>query len=49
MGFYIWYNRKIEVQRPDIVIVNKKNKSRKTVAIAVPVDFRVREKDVEKI
>ena len=42
-------DRMIEARRPDIALVNKKNKEIKIIDIAVPGDSRVKEKEFEKI
>ena len=47
--FNIYCDRMIEARRPDIVIVDKKNKETKIIDIAVPGDFRVKEKELEKV
>ena len=47
--FNIHTDRVIEARRPDLVIVDKKNSETVIVDIAVPGDFRVKEKEEEKI
>jgi hypothetical protein len=47
--FNIWCDRLIEARRPDIVLINKRNKETMIIDIAVPGDFRVKEKETEKI
>ena len=46
--FTIQCDRFIEARRPDIVLVDKKNKEAKIIDIAVPGDSRVAEKELEK-
>ena len=48
-GFNIQYNSLIECRRPDIVVVLKKKKECKIIAIAVPRDSRIGEKELEKM
>ena len=39
----------IEAKRPDIDIIDKKNKETQIIDIAVPGDFRVKKKEPEKV
>ena len=39
----------VEARRPDLILVDKKGKSCAIVDIAVPGDYRVHEKELEKI
>ena len=48
-GFTIQCDRTIEARRPDIALVDKKNKQVEIIDIAVPGDSRVKEKELEKI
>ena len=47
--FNIHTDRVIEARRPDIVVVNKVHAEAVIIDVAVPGDFRVRDKEVEKI
>ena len=47
--FNIRTDRVIEARRPDIVLIDKKNKETLIIDVAVPGDFRVKEKEIEKI
>ena len=47
--FNIHTDRIIEARRPDIVVVDKLNSETMIIDIAVPGDFRVKEKESEKI
>ena len=47
--FNIRTDRVIEARRPDIVLIDKKNKETMIIDVAVPGDFRVKEKEIEKI
>lgn len=47
--FNIYCDRMIEARRPDIVVVCKKNTETQIIDIAVPGDFRVKDKEHEKI
>ena len=42
-----WKNL-ISARRPDLIIINKKNRTYKTVDFAVPTDYRVKLKESEK-
>ena len=46
--FIIQCDRFIETRRPDIVLVDKRNKEVKIIDIAVPGDSRLAEKELEK-
>ena len=48
-NFNIHTDRVTEARRPDIVVVDKLNSETTIVDIAVPGDFRVKEKESEKI
>ena len=47
--FSIRTDRIIEAREPDIVVVDKRNSETVIIDIAVPGDFRVKDKEVEKI
>jgi hypothetical protein len=47
--FNVYCDRMIEARRPDIVVVDKRNAETKIIDIAVPGDFRVKDKEQEKI
>ena len=47
--FNIWCDRVIEARRPDIVVVDRRNRETRIMDITVPGDFRVKEKEAEKI
>lgn len=47
--FNIHTDRVIEARRPDIVVVDKRNAETTIIDIAVPGDYRVKEKESEKI
>ena len=48
--FNIRSDRVMEAKRPDIVLIDKKNQEIFTISdAAIPEDFRVRDKDAEKI
>jgi len=47
--FNIHTDRVIKARRPDIVVVDKRNAERIIIDIAVPGDYRVKEKESEKI
>lgn len=47
--FNIHTDRLIEARRPDIVVVDKLNSETTLIDIAVPGDFRVQEKETEKL
>ena len=47
--FSIQTDHVIEAQRLDLVVVNKKRKTRKIINFAVPRDSRIDEKEKEKI
>ena len=43
----IYCDRMIEARRPDIVVVDRKNKQTQIIEIVVPGYFRVKEKELE--
>ena len=45
----IQYDREIKTRKPDIVVVNKNERSCAIINIAIPADIRVSEKEMEKI
>ena len=45
----IQYDREIKAMKPDIVLVNKNERSCAIVHIAIPGDIRVSEKEKEKV
>ena len=47
--FSIQTNHAIEAQRPDLVVVDKTERSCKTIDFAVPGDSRIEEKQKDKI
>ena len=47
--FTIQCDRFIEARRPDVVLIDKKNKEVKIIDVAVPGDSGVTEKELEKI
>lgn len=47
--FNIHTDRVIEARRPDIVVVDKRNSETMIIDVAVPGDFRVKDKETEKI
>ena len=47
--FNIRTDRVIEARRPDIVLIDKKNKEAFVVDVAIPGDFRVKDKELEKV
>ena len=47
--FNIRTDRVIEARRPDIVLIDKKNKEAFVVDVAIPGDFRVKDKELEKM
>ena len=49
MGYYDLCNREIKVRKPDIVVVNKNERSCAIIDIAIPGDIWVSEKEKEKI
>ena len=49
MGYYDLCNREIKVRKPDIVVVNKNERSCAIIDIAIPGDIRVSEIEKEKI
>ena len=49
MGYYDLCNREIKVRKPDIVVVNKNERSCAIIDIAIPGDIRVSEIEKEKL
>ena len=47
--FSIQTNHVIEARRPDLVVVDKKERSCKIIDFAVPEDSRIEEKEKDKI
>ena len=47
--FNIHTDRVIEARRPDIVVVDKFNSETTIIDVAIPGDFRVKDKELEKI
>jgi len=48
-NFNIHTDKVIEARGPDIVVVDKRNAEKTIIDIAVPGDYRVKEKESEKI
>ena len=48
-SFNIQTNHVIEPRRPDLVVVDKKERSCKITGFAVPADSRIEEKEKDKI
>ena len=46
--FDIQTDHLISVRRPDLIIINKKNRTRKIVDFSVPADHRIKLKESEK-
>ena len=49
VGYYDLCDREIKVRKPDIVVVNKNERSCAIIGIAIPEDIWVSEKEKEKI
>ena len=49
MDFSIQTDHAIEAQRPDLVVVDKKERSCKIIDFAIPEDSRIEEKEKDKI
>ena len=47
--FIIQCDRKIEARRPDIVLIDKKKREVVLIDVAILGDYRVKEKELEKI
>jgi hypothetical protein len=47
--FNIQCDRVIEARRPDILVIEKKEKTAQIIDIAVPGDSRINNKEIEKI
>ena len=47
--FNLPYNRMVDARRPDIIFVDKQAKEAKVTDIAVPVESRVKDKELKKI
>ena len=47
--FNIYTDKKISARRPDIVVIDKKNKRVQIIDISVPADHRIQEKENEKV
>ena len=48
-GFTVQCDRKIEARRQDIVFIDKKEKVVVITAVAIPIDDRVKDKELEKL
>ena len=47
--FEIWRDKIIPTKRPDIVVIDKKTRTTTIIDIAVPLDWKLKDKEDEKI
>ena len=47
--YSVWTDHEIEARRPDLLIIDKSEKNRQIIDVAIPEDGRVRAKEDEKV